>query len=414
MSSSKEVADLMKDTANTDVLIGMTEVTDWSSTGCNILDLAISGRLPGGAPVGRVVQFFGAASTAKSVITETILGYALRSNKQAFLCDVEYTFDPKFASIYGLDSRHEDFFWGYDFMPKDKKPATDQPESIEEFFDVYLRGILDKRSRRPKIVVLDTLTALPSKSELKGVIEEGGYKTTRAKAISEGLRKYLAEMNQRDVSLICVDQTRDNIGGFGAAEVTNGGRGMEFYASTRIHLKKGPKVKNPNDKVTGVWVKFEVIKNKVSPPFRDGQFRIMFDYGMDNISSNLVWLASNYTDKDDLYKKTLQIPLISCPTCHKLYALPDRPKIAIAAAKAVGTGDKKEKQKNLEELLKLTEGMECNEKHDKPVQLKIVSKRIMDWVPFIEEHNLEGSLDQVVATKWAGVYAPEKRKERKW
>jgi protein RecA len=391
----------MKDAANTDVLIGMTEVTDWSSTGCNILDLAISGRLPGGAPVGRVVQFFGAASTAKSVITETILGYALRSNKQAFLCDVEYTFDPAFARIYGLDATHEDFFWGYSY--KKEKTETEQPETIEEFFDVYLRGILDKRGRRPKIVVLDTLTALPSVAEVKGSIDEGGYKTTRAKAISEGLRKYLAEMNQRDVTLICVDQTRDNIGGFGAAEVTNGGRGMEFYASTRVHLKKGPQVKNSNEKVTGVWVKFQIIKNKVSPPFRDGQFRIMFDYGMDNISSNLVWLASTYADKDDLYKKSLQIPLILCPKCNKLHAFPAKPKEAIKAAK-----DKDEK------LSALTEGMECNEKHDKPVQLRITSKRIMDWVPFIEIHDLESSLDQVVATKWAEVYAPEERKARKW
>jgi recombination protein RecA len=391
MKSTEEVADLMKDTANADALDGLKEVTDWFSTGCTPMDLAMADNLPGGAPVGRVVQLFGGASTGKSVLAETIMGYALRSGKKVFLCDVEYTFDSVFARKYGLDSSHENFYWGYSFMKE--KQSSQQPESIEEFFDVYLAEILKLRSRVPMVVVLDTLTALPSADELAGKIDEQGYRTSRARAISDGLRKYLALMNQRDVTLIVLDQTRDNVGGFGAAEVTNGGRGMEFYSSVRVHLKKGPQIKNSKDKVIGIWAKFQVIKNKTAPPFRSGHYRIIFDYGMDDITSNLSWLATTFqSEKEDCFKKTFQVPIIACPKCHKLHAFPDK-------AKKVKGGDK-------------VEG-ECTD-HEAPVKLEVVSKRIMDWTPHIEKLNLEEDLRQVVAQAWEKVHFTEQRKERQW
>jgi len=370
----------MEETAKAAELLGLSEVTDWCSTGCTPLDLAIANKLPGGVPIGRVIQLFGGASTAKTVLATTILGYALRSGKQAYLADVEHTLVPTFARYYGLDCANPDFFCGYSFS--DKKHDNDQPVTLEEFFDEWLAGILKSRSRKPKIVVVDSITALPSAIELKTSMTEQGFATSRAKAISLGLRKYLGEINRKNVTLICIDQTRDNVGGFGSSEVTNGGRGLEFYSSVRLYLKHDKDVVNTQKKEIGIWVKFKVDKNKVGPPFRRGHFKILFDYGLDDVTSMLSWLvgADPECKKDEEYLMTTSIAL---PVCSKCGCIQNEMSVAC-------------KSKNCDGFPEL------------------LAKRIMDWVAYIEENNQEINLRQYVSKVWKEEYATEERKVRVW
>jgi len=379
-SRNEDIAQSMEEAVNVIEGTSLSAVTDWCSTGSTALDLAISNRLPGGFPVGRVVQLFGGSSTAKSVLSSTMLGYALRSGKQAFLADVEYTMDPVFASYYGLDCKHEEFHYGYDFLDKDAKKKLklefEQPATIEEFFDIYLAGILKLRSRKPKVVICDTITALPSEVELAEDMKKPSFAMTRAKAISLGLRKYLGEMNRKNITLVCIDQTRDNVGGFGASETTNGGRGLEFYSSVRLHLTKDKVITNSKDSEIGIWVKYKIIKNKVAPPFRKGHFKILFDYGLDDITSILSWMAvNNGAVKEAEYLLTTQIELPFCDKCNRFIHTPD--------SKCDG-------------------------------EVKLISKRIMDWVPFIEDNNLEQDLKQILAGLWKEAYATEERKTRVW
>jgi len=362
------------------------EVKDWCSTGATVLDLAISNQLPGGIPVGRIFHVYGGASTAKSVLASTVLGYALRSGKQAFLADIEYTFDPQFAKMYGLDCTHADFFYGYSYN-KDMK-TLEQPGSIEEFFDTYLSGILKIRTRKPKIVVVDTITALPAAFELKTEMSKQGFGAYRAKQIGLGLRKYIKDMVDKDVTLFCIDQTRDNVNSPYASEVTTGGRGLEFYSSVRLYLKHDKKVTNSNDKEIGIWVKYQVEKNKIGPPFRKGHFKILFDYGLDDITSSLSFLADTQkeTSKDDLYKLTTKVFIPVCKKCGALLDITDE-KCTTKDCDGEIIVDPKENA--------------CN-------------KRIMDWVPVIEDQAREEQLKRVVAKVWERQYETEDRKPRVW
>jgi len=375
MSEAEKLADEMQETAKACRVLGLPEVKDWCSTGCTVLDLAISNTFPGGIPIGRIVQVYGGASTAKSVLATTILGYALRSGKHAFYADVEHTLDPAFAAYYGLDCTHENFYYGYGWS--DPKKVQEQPGTLEEFFDTYLGGILKLRTRKPKVIVVDSITALPAAFEISTEMTKQGFGAYRAKQISLGLRKYISLLAEKDVTLFVIDQTRDNVGAVYASEVTTGGRGMEFYSSVRLHLTHGCKVVNSKEKEIGVWVNFKIDKNKVAPPFRKGKFKILFDYGMDDIVSNLSYLALVSSGASPSYRLTATVTLDVCKACGSL-------------------------------LVPGTEKCSCGG------EVEQVDKQIQHWLALIEEQKREKELQAIVAEVWKNEYRAPNRKAREW
>jgi len=289
-------------------IMNIPDVTDFLQTGCTVLDFAIANRFPGGIPIGRIVQIFGGSSTCKSVIASSILGYAQRAKMGAYYGDIEHTLDPKFASFYGLD--FEKLSNVSDFDVDDAFPET-----IEGFFDDWLSNIIfkDKKctqlDKKPKIIVTDTITALPAKIEADKKMDDQGYGAYRAKQLSLGYRKYLKPLSYSNTTLVVIDQTRDKFGSIFGGESVPGGRAQEFYPSVRIHLKHGAHITNPKDRIEGVWTNFKAVKNKVGPPFRDGQFAILFDYGMDDISSNLYFLSMVQNGPKAAVNKTQKINL---------------------------------------------------------------------------------------------------------
>jgi len=319
----------------------LPDVTNYCSTGSTLMDVAIANRYPGGIPIGRTVHVYGGTSTCKSVLCATILGYAQRSGMLAFYADTEHTFDPAFATIYGLDSSKEDVF------------KLGHPENLEDLFDDWIFDILDLKDKRNRIACVDSLTALPSIAETKKDMKEGTY-GNRAKQINLGIRKYLQDMANTNTTLFYVDQTRDDIGSPYPKETVSGGRALEFYSSVRIYLKNDTVIKNSSDKVIGMWVWFRIDKNKVGPPLREGRFRILFDYGLDNICSNLYFLSEEMFGEKEGQKLTAKLNLF-----------------------------------------------------DKEMTIKA-------WIPYIEENNLEKKLEELVWERWQVAYRTEDRKARIW
>ena len=319
-------------------------VRGWCSTGCTVLDLAIADQLPGGIPIGRIVQCYGAGSTCKSVLATTILGYAQRNGMRSFYNDVEQTLDPAFAELYGLD------------CSDDKTLRLICSETLEKLFDRDIKEVIfDKKLlKTQKVMAVDSITALPSQAELKADMEKGTFGLTRAKQIGIGLRKYKSPLANNNMTLFCIDQTRDNISGYGKKEVTSGGRGLEFYSSVRIYLKNDTKIENASGRTIGMWIKFVIEKNKVGIPFREGRFKILFSYGLDDIASNLYFLSEYQNGEKD--------------------------------AKLIST----------------------------LIEFRGERKKLKTWIKYIEENNWEEDLIQEVEKLWHVVYAPEDRKSRRW
>ena len=69
---------------------------------------------------------------------------------------------------------------------------------------------------------------------------------------------------------------------FGPQTQTAGGKGIKFYASTRLQLSKrvGSKLKE-GDVQVGIKVTAEAEKNRMARPFNPAEVYILFDEGMD-------------------------------------------------------------------------------------------------------------------------------------
>lgn len=260
-------------------------VKAWLSTGCTLLDLAIADRLPGGFPAGRISHVYGDESTGKTVLGSEALGSAQRQGGLASLDDVEGVWDVDRAEE--LHDVHID-------DPEKWDESTS--ESIEDMFDNKLQDVIKKcvNIEGPCCRVEDSLSALSSKAEMDSKMTDGTYGTSRAKQLSAGFRKYIGPLNDSGLALIFIDQTRENVGvTWGDSVTTSGGKALRFYASVRVFLSYIERIKNTREKVVGVKLGFFTKKNKVAPPFREGTFRILFDYGIDDIGTSVEWLHEN-------------------------------------------------------------------------------------------------------------------------
>ena len=143
-----EVLEQIKETSNGSKLKNLPSVHEWFSTGCTILDLAIANKFPGGIPVGRIIQCYGGSSTCKSVLATTVSGCAQRKGGQVYYNDVEYTLDPKFAELYGLDCSKDSF-------------NLLNSLTIEQLFDKDIKEIVEdkKQLKTQKIMCVDSITA---------------------------------------------------------------------------------------------------------------------------------------------------------------------------------------------------------------------------------------------------------------
>jgi len=287
---------------------GLPGVTAWIPTGSTVLDMAIANRYPGGIPVGRIYHIFGGTGTCKTVMAATTMGYAQRAGIKTHYMDVEHMLGADFVKdACGLDLATVDSI-GY-------------PSTIEDLFDNWILNVMypgpkgrpkkekdwaAAMDKQPKLIVVDSVSALPSIFEIEHKMHEQGFGAYRAKQLSLAYRKYIKELAESNTTLFLIDQARDNMGSAFGGETCSGGRSKEYYSSVAMHLKQFKKVKNSKDSIIGTWTRFRNQKNNCGPPFRESYFRIMFDYGMDDIVSNLRFLAECQTGSIDASWKIMQ------------------------------------------------------------------------------------------------------------
>lgn len=266
----------------------------FASTGSDLFDLALGGS---GSPFGKIINIIGDKSTGKTLISTEMVAQARKKFKEKikwYYDDAEagYSFDSKY--MYGFDIFHEDQDSSYTVDDFENSLDVQMDLLEEDEYLIYILDSLDSLASAEELARYERRKAALAKG--KDPVEEGTYGTEKAKKMSSFFRILRQKIQKKKCLLIVISQVRQNIGvKFGFKHVRTGGDALNFYASQIIWLAETEKHKR-KDRVIGVTVKAMITKNKVGLPFRECFINILFDYGVDNVWTNIDFLYDLKTD----------------------------------------------------------------------------------------------------------------------
>lgn len=231
-------------------------------TGSVSLDLAIksTGSIAG-VPSG-IIEIFGKNQSGKSALCLQIAREAIKKYPDKYVIYLDY--EKTTNDFYLKDLKDS---------PNFKLPT---PIYAEEGFTQ-----IEKLCTRDDVslIVVDSVGNMSSKAELDSSFEDR-HVAEIPRLLTKACKKFAAPIYRNDITLIMINQIRDNISGNMYAKTedqTPGGNALKHSACLRISLSS-TKEKRGED-IIGHKVNANIVKNKLGFPYGRGSFYIRAEEG---------------------------------------------------------------------------------------------------------------------------------------
>lgn len=266
----------------------------YATTGITLLDLVVGGGNGMGFLFGKIINIIGDKSSGKTFLANEII-----AANNALYKKLDFNFDDG-ESGYSFDTKA---LYGMEIVTEDSLSS----KTIEEFDVNVSRFLKRQKPSGVGIYVLDSLDGLSndetedrSEKRLKAAeagkkFEAGTYGMKTPKFLSsEFFKTQTAKFEDKNALLIIISQVRQNIDPTSFKKWDrSGGKALDFYAHTCLWLATVSKIQKTirgEKRTIGVVVKAKTDKSKTARPFRECTFSLYFDYGVDNVGSNIDYL----------------------------------------------------------------------------------------------------------------------------
>jgi RecA/RadA recombinase len=273
------------------------QASNYAPTGCHLLDIHLGGGAGMGLPFGHIINIVGDESTGKTFLALEILAACYHKFGDRF----DWRYDDA-ESGFGFDT---EYLYGFDAMGDDHGI---QSNTVEDWFvnlSIFVRSI-------PKgglgLYILDSLDGLSDKAmqkrgddRIKAAekgedFDKGSYGMSAAKFLSQEMFRPIAgEIEESNVLVIVISQTRDKIKSAFPQKTRAGGNALSFYSHTVLWLAVTSLLEKKG-RAVGAYVRAKAKKSKTPRPFRESTFSFLFDYGLDDIGTSVDYLFDLLTD----------------------------------------------------------------------------------------------------------------------
>jgi len=256
-------------------------VVNFIDTGYAPLNEALSGRYDGGLPFGRMVEMMGESSSGKTALATEWMVAAQKMGGVAGFVDWERSFDVGLAKGFGLNDERP--YWLYH--------KAETWESGNTWAAKACRAIRASKAIPDDAPILFVFDSIASAIPMSMLYDSKGNKreiesftmndTSALSRVTSTTLKVMAQYCEEfNATFLYLNQIRLKIGVvFGDPRTTPGGKAMEFYATNRIMLgrEKIMQTVAGGKEFIGQNIKMEVIKSKLTKPFKKCEIRMSFD-----------------------------------------------------------------------------------------------------------------------------------------